>query len=139
MRAMSVPSVVPTALLEKIGPSFIISTLYPCLFNWLVFNLTCYSLILYLVFKFNIITIWKFNDTNNFYFNIIDGEIQKQKERFNIQSSLLIQRRHTTEYNNIRMARGQFKEFPITINLHRKSILNLYLFALIMNELTKNI
>ena len=38
---------------------------------------------------------------------------------------------------SVRTSRGMTSEFPITIGLHQGSTLSLYLFALVMDELTK--
>lgn len=39
----------------------------------------------------------------------------------------------------IRSPAGEASKFPITVGLHQRSTLNLYLFALVMDELTCNI
>ena len=39
----------------------------------------------------------------------------------------------------IRSSAGEINEFPITVRLHQGSTLSPYLFALVMDELTRNI
>ena len=39
----------------------------------------------------------------------------------------------------IRSSTGETNEFPITVELHQRSILSAYLFVLVMDELTRNI
>ena len=68
----------------------------------------------------------------------IVGVAEGKQEALRLVSEMIMDM-YERVVTTIRSPTGETNEFPITVRLHQRSTLSPYLFALVMDELTKNI